>query len=73
MTPKEIKQARRDLGFSIGDLACALLLSPASGNRTIRRWEAGDVPITGPAIIAIQAMLEGYMPAHFEHMKAVYD
>ena len=65
MTPYEIKQARKALGWTVNDLADALRMAPSSGNRTIRRWENGDLPITGPAMVAIEAMLAGYIPEHF--------
>lgn len=57
MTPDEIKDARQRLGLSANGLAEALRLGKGGG-RTVRRWEAGDVAITGPASVAIELMLE---------------
>jgi DNA-binding transcriptional regulator YiaG len=37
-------------------LAEALRLG-ANGARTVRRWEAGDIAVTGPAAVAIELML----------------
>lgn len=56
MTPIELRDARRDLGMSGAQLAEALRLG-AHGDRTVRRWEAGDRAIPGPAIVAIEALL----------------
>lgn len=58
MTPAEIRTARKALGLSQTGLAEALRLGP-NGERTIRRWEQGDVPITGPATVAIECLLAG--------------
>ena len=55
MTPQEFKEARRTLGLSASKLAQALKVSDG---RTIRRWEAGDRDIPGPAIVAINFMLK---------------
>lgn len=48
--------------MTVNELRDALRLSPKTGGRAIRRWETGDVPITGPAAVAIEAMLAGYEP-----------
>lgn len=55
MTPEEFKAARRTLGLSASKMAAALKVSHG---RTIRRWEAGHRDIPGPAIVAVQFMLE---------------
>lgn len=57
MTPDAIKEARQALGLSQSGLAERLRLG-TNGERTVRRWEKGDVPITGPAAVAIELMLE---------------
>ena len=57
MTPAEIKSARTTLGLSQAGLAEALRLG-ANGGRTVRRWEAGEMPISGPAEVAIRLMLK---------------
>lgn len=56
MTPGDLKEARRKLGLSTAALARALRLG-AQGARTVRRWEAGDSSIPGPAQVAIEFML----------------
>lgn len=56
-TPTEVKAARQRLGLSQQELAEVLRLGP-NGERTIRRWEQGDVPITGPASLALEMLVE---------------
>lgn len=56
VTPAEVKSARQLLGLSQAGLAERLRLG-ANGERTIRRWEAGDVPVTGPASLAIELLV----------------
>lgn len=57
MTPDDLKTARQRLGLTQKGLAEALRLG-SNGGRTVRRWEAGDMPITGPATVAIELMLK---------------
>lgn len=57
MVPAEIKAARQRLGLTQSGLAEVLRLGP-NGERTVRRWEQGDVPVTGPASLAIELLLE---------------
>ena len=56
MNPAAIKAARKALGLSQSGLAEALRLGP-NGSRTVRRWESGETPISGPAQVAIELML----------------
>lgn len=56
LTPDEIRAARKALGLSAAGLAEALLLG-ANGGRTVRRWEAGETPPSGPVIVALRLML----------------
>jgi DNA-binding transcriptional regulator YiaG len=56
VTPAEIRTARKTLGLSTNGLAEALRLGKGGG-RTVRRWEAGDCPISGPASVAIELLL----------------
>ena len=50
MTPAEFKQARKALGLTINALASTL----RTNERTIRRWEHGDIPIPYTAVLAIK-------------------
>ena len=56
VTPMELRRAREQLGMSAAALALALRLGK-NGGRTVRRWEAGDSAIPGPAQVAVEAML----------------
>ena len=58
MTPAEIKAARLALGLSQSGLAEALRL--ANGDRTVRNWESGRIAITGPASLALEALVSGW-------------
>jgi DNA-binding transcriptional regulator YiaG len=62
MTPAEVSAARRALGMTQDQLAAALRMG-ADGKRAVRRWEAGDRAISGPASVAIEALLTGWRPA----------
>lgn len=62
MTPAAVKAARLALGMTQHQLAEALRMG-TDGKRAVRRWEAGDRPISGPASVAIEAMLTGWRPA----------
>lgn len=48
MKPDEIKKIRLALGMTQRDLEQALGMTGPDG-RTVRRWENGTKPITGPA------------------------
>lgn len=56
MTPANLKAFRKRLGLTQSGLAEALRLG-SNGERTIRRWERGDIPVTGPASVAIELLL----------------
>lgn len=55
MTPQEFKDARAALGLSAAALA-DLWNMGANGGRTIRRWEAGTVPVNPIAAYCIKLM-----------------
>jgi DNA-binding transcriptional regulator YiaG len=56
-----VKFARQQLGLTQRELA-ALLRMGRNGERQVRRWEDGDVPISGPASVALEALLSGWRP-----------
>jgi len=56
VTALEFRDARRHLGLSQAQMADWLGLK--SGDRAIRRWERGDVPVSGPAIVAVRYALK---------------
>jgi len=57
MTPAEFKSARRFLCLSQRDLAEVWGMGQ-NGERTIRRWEQGDVPVNPIAAYCIALMME---------------
>jgi hypothetical protein len=66
MTPEKLKLARNYMGFSVNEMADALRLSPANGGTTVRKMEAGKINITGPIMVAVDAMMKGYDPFDYE-------
>ena len=62
-TGDDVRAARKTLGLTVDGLTKALRMSSTTGGRTVRRWEKNEVPITGPASLAIEAMLAGFIPA----------
>ena len=65
MKPHEVHAARAALGMTQADLARALRLSDPdeNGRRTVRNWEKGATPISGPASVALEALLTGWRPS----------
>ena len=71
MTGKDIREARAKLGAMRGlnrplrasELGRLLRLKGRDPGESILDWERGK-PITGPASVAIEALLAGYWPAH---------
>lgn len=59
---RDLKKARKILGWTVNELAEALRLSQGTGNRTIRRMEMGDSYVTGPICVATEAFLAGFIP-----------
>lgn len=55
MTPADLTAARKRLGLTQPQLGRALGLSDANADRTVRRWEQGDVPIPLSVEIALWA------------------
>jgi DNA-binding transcriptional regulator YiaG len=62
MTPAEVRAARLALGMTQDQLAAALRMG-GDGKRAVRRWEDGDRAISGPASVAIEALLTGWRPS----------
>ena len=61
MTPTEFRKIRTRLALSTRQMGVALGLRGDPG-RTVRRYEAGDVEITGPVATATLAMRDGFRP-----------
>ncbi|MGX7895486.1 helix-turn-helix domain-containing protein [Tsuneonella sp. HG222] len=62
MTPSELKATRKRYGLSVEELAALLRIS---SRRTVMRWEAGEVPISGPASIVLELMDNDELPNRF--------
>lgn len=64
MTPVAVYAARRQLGLTQSGLAAILRLAnpDTNGKRTVRNWETGATPISGPASVALEALLSGWRP-----------
>ena len=71
MTPAKLKLARAYMGYSVNEMADALRLSPANGGTTIRKMESGKVNITGPIMVAVDAMLKGYDPFGYDEEEII--
>lgn len=56
MSPRDVRSARETLGLSQRGLAEALRMG-ANGERQVRRWESGETPISGPATVALNCLL----------------
>ena len=73
MTGPELRAARGRLGdlWSLGrplrmaELGRVLGLQGRDVGATVRDWERGKSPISGPASLAVRAMLEGWRPAEW--------
>lgn len=61
LEPHDVKQARAALGLTQRGLATILRMGK-NGERQVRRWEDGEVPVSGPASVAIEALLSGWRP-----------
>lgn len=62
MNGSDITAIRKRAGLTI--VALAALLRVAD-RRTVRRWEKGEVPVTGPASIVLELLDTGELPARY--------
>lgn len=62
MTPERIRDIRKGNGLSYTQLAAILRVSDL---RTVRRWEKGQVPISGPASILLELIEADELPDRF--------
>lgn len=74
MTGKDIHSARAKIGKMWGlkrplyltELGELLRLTGRDPGATVRLWENDRNPVSGPAATAVEAMLSGFKPAHWE-------
>lgn len=70
MTPDQLRDARATLGQMWGlerplrmtEMGRALRLVGRDPGESVRDWERGHTPISGPVSIAVEAMLAGFKP-----------
>ncbi len=62
MTPAEVQSIRKRAGLSQSGLAALLRVTDL---RTVRRWEVGDVPVSGPASIILEMLDAGELPERY--------
>lgn len=60
-TPVACQQAREHLGLSKAALARLMRLGD-SGRDTVRAYEQGERPISGPYQLALEALVSGWRP-----------
>jgi len=58
MTPSEFKDIRHAIGWTVRECAHVLGLAGTNGADTVRKWERGQRPITGPAKAAMRAFMK---------------
>ena len=61
MTGEELRDAREDLKLTRQELADILRFG-ANGERRIRRMERGEIEVSGPVSVVIDALLDGWSP-----------
>ena len=59
MTPADLKSLRKQLGLSQAELAEALQVQ---SDRTVRKWEAGERDIPGPAQVLLRLWTDNRCP-----------
>jgi transcriptional regulator with XRE-family HTH domain len=64
-TKEEFANARRSMGMTAKQLAKTLRMGDSS-DRTIRRYESGQIPIPGPLSVAMEALLTGFRPTQYD-------
>jgi len=60
-TKEDFSKAKLDLGMTGTQLAKTLRMGKGA-DRTIRRYESGELPIPGPLSVAVEALLTGFRP-----------
>lgn len=62
MTPTHLRAIRASHNLSTRALASLLRIGD---ERTIRRWQAGDNPVSGPASIVLEMLEAGELPERY--------
>lgn len=64
MDKETFKSIRKALGLTQTELGHWLLLSGEQPGHTVRMWESGKRPVTGPVAVCLKAFASGYRPPH---------
>ena len=62
---EDVREARDDLQLTVRGLASVLRLGP-NGERRIRRIEKGEIDVSGPMEVAMEAMQAGWWPEGYD-------
>ena len=62
MSPTEVQSIRKLAGLTQSGLARVLRITD---QRTIRRWENGDIPVSGPASVILEMLNSGELPERY--------
>jgi DNA-binding transcriptional regulator YiaG len=76
LSPSEVAAIRKKLGWSHQELADGLALAGAYAADTVRQWEMEPdrkkaKPISGSAVMAMLAFLEGFVPPDDDEIEAI--
>ncbi|HEV2816142.1 MAG TPA: hypothetical protein VGW40_02825 [Allosphingosinicella sp.] len=64
MSGDDVKRIRKSLGLTQAALGQWLLLGGEQPGHTVRMWEMGKRPVTGPVEVCLTAFSLGYRPPH---------
>lgn len=62
MTGEEFKRIRREAGLSLAELAAVLRIDDV---RTLRRYEDGERPVSGPVSLIMEMIGAGELPERY--------
>lgn len=65
LSRSQAHRIRKTLGLTQTQLARVLGLG-SSGTRTVRAWETGRKPVSGPVARSLQALRDGWRPADWD-------
>ena len=63
MTPETFQAIRQSADIDRQELADIILFSPATGAKTVREFETGRRPVTGPVCVIMRLINYGYLDA----------
>jgi DNA-binding transcriptional regulator YiaG len=69
MNAADVKATRQRAGLTQAGLAALLGLAD---RRTVRRWEQGEIPVTGPAAIVLAMLDAGELPARYLDAEKIF-